>query len=402
MSALAKLLGDRSTSLDIDRPGNMAAIVLMAVLASASVVLNPVMVGGIIDSLGLTPEQAGLIVASEMVGYGVGTFGITLIIRQWNRRALLLGGFLVLSAFWFLSATARSFEALAFMRLAAGLGAGTALGALKAVMAGSKQPDRFFALYSVVQVGLGAAASLAMSKLVAASGIGSLYLIMGFVAAIGLLLIPLAPPYFTGAAPTRPKAAGSALSRIVWLAPVAAVASVAAYFLGQGAVWPFLGRFGTAFGLTSSEAGGYVGMTLAAGAAGAAVAAIIGARLGRPLAITIGVVMSIASMILLSRPLDASSFAVAACLFGFSWFFTFPYVLGMLAAIDGTGRWLVSGVVVQSLAIAAAPAIAGRLAPNEVYGPVAWFGVACHALCLLLVFVAYSGRSRSAPAATTA
>jgi hypothetical protein len=362
----------------------IAALVAVGTLGAAPVVIGPVMVGGLIDEFALTPRQAGLVYAAEMAGIGLATLAGVFVVQQWNRRRLLIGGVLLLLVAYLSSATAVGtlaastlFGTLVAVWLIGGLGSGTATATMKAAVAGTRDPDRVFALYSVLMLVFGALAVPSLTQLRLQHGLLYVYLAM---ASLTVLLLTVSRLW-----PTRSPTPARSGVLPVGSPPAAAVSAIAAlgcYFLGYSGVWPYAERIAIAAGLTASEAGRSVGLGLAAGGIGAALTAAISTRWGRFLPLALGLPLAVVGLWLMSSG-EPGAYRGGVMLFVGSSFFSFPFVLGALAALDPGGRVIMAGLVGQSICMAAAPALAAQVASTAMLA-VPWQGIVFYALCFAL------------------
>ena len=377
----------------------LAALVAVGTLGAAPVVIGPVMVGGLIDEFALSPRQAGLVYAAEMAGIGLATLAGVFVVHRWNRRGLLIAAVLLLLMAYLASATAVAtlsaaalFGVLLAIWLVGGLGSGTATSTMKAAVAGTRDPDRVFAFYSMLMLAFGALAVPSLTQLRLAHGLAYVYLAMAVLTA-ALLTVSRAWPARTavrtrigGASPDRPRTL-----------QITAIAALGCYFLGYSGVWPYAERLAIAAGLSASEAGRSVGLGLLAGGLGAGLAAAISTRWGRVVPLALGLPLALAGLALLAVG-EPAAYRAGVVLFVGSAFFSFPYVLGALAALDPAGRVIMAGLVVQSVCMAIAPAVAAQLASID-YLSVPWQGLVFFVLCTALSL--YAGRRVRALTAST-
>jgi len=62
----------------------------IGVASSSPVILLPIVVGAMIDSLGISAREARLVAAAEMLGAGTATLTLSLRVHSWNRRTIVL------------------------------------------------------------------------------------------------------------------------------------------------------------------------------------------------------------------------------------------------------------------------------------------------------------------------
>ena len=81
---------------------------------------------------------------------------------------------------------------------------------------------------------------------------------------------------------------------------------------------------------------------------------------------------------------DKMSFYMGAYLFMFFWIFVVPYLMGVMAALDPTGRAVVLNMAMQYGGFTLGPIIVGMIVVNNNYFPGLVLGIACCALSLLI------------------
>jgi len=132
------------------------------------------------------------------------------------------------------------------------------------------------------------------------------------------------------------------------------------FFLAMsfGAVWPMVGQIGASRGIDRATIA--LGLSVAGfgGIAGAVVSASLSDRLGRRMALLLGVTGLAVSALLTLTP----AFVAAIILFMFCYVFTIPYYVSVLAPIDRTGRLTVLMNAMTPFGTAAGQTFAGILA----------------------------------------
>lgn len=322
---------------------------------------SPIIVGALIDDLGMTASAAGLIVTAELASLAVATWLSAGLLARRSRKVIGLTGAGLAIVGHALSTLAPGFTALLAARLVAGLGEGVALAAGNAVASGSRHPDQVFARVTAIVV-LGIALLLfALPYATTPFGPAGGYAVL---AALTLVVSPaliwLAPPPERSDVRDDRRLPHPALGLL-------GVVSIALIAIGQGAVWTFTERIATAAGLSAEAAGRVLGGGTLLGIAGASLAIWLGTRRGRTAPISIGTCVGIAAILIVVNVPTSSAFIGAAVVWIFFYWFTQPYFFGALAALDRRGRWAASGGGTQIAGTAIGPAVGGLLVTSGSY-----------------------------------
>ena len=120
-----------------------------------------------VPELGLNPGQQGWAGSAAMIGLVIGAFAGGWLADRHGRKPVLLGSVAAFGLFSLLTATAHSYEALLWARLATGLGFGGAMPNLIAVAVEISKPERRAATVSAMFCGMpaGGATSALIARL---------------------------------------------------------------------------------------------------------------------------------------------------------------------------------------------------------------------------------------------
>lgn len=361
-----------------NRISAFTAMIGIGVIGASMPFLMPIFVGAMIDHLGFSARDAGLIAAVELTSMGAATLTMTVLVNRWNRQAIVLGGLAIFLIGNLAASAADAFLPLAIARTLSGLGSGILLSTMKATVAATRNPVRIFGIYSIVLLVVASVAFPTMPLVLARWGTTGAYLVAATLVLPGLVLLRWFPP--RGLAP----AAREGGERPVIWPVLLALSAMLVYFVAQGSVWAYLERMGVASGLDVAVVGKILGGAALAGMAGAALVSWLNVRIGRAKPVFFGVLCSVASLLLLVQGMGAEAYAVAAMTLNLTFFFSGPYLLGAMAALDTQGRVVVMGLVMQSIGGAAGPALAGLIIIGDNYLSVGWLGIVCYVLSLAL------------------
>jgi predicted MFS family arabinose efflux permease len=362
----------------LPRPRLLAAVVAGISVGAAGMNAAPLLLGAYVDHRGFDePSAAGLASAELVAAAAISILAAGLVARHSRRRLALWGSALMLAA-QAASMAAFAFVPLLVARAVAGVGAGLAGAAANAAAAGTRDPDRLFAT-AVLLDGLLAAFALAlMGRVVSLAGAAGAFAMLGAVALVAAPLLRWlpdpAPPHEHEAARARHRGR-------------AALALVALFVdaVGQGAVWSFNERIGHALGLSTQEAGAVLGGVTLVGLAGAAFAVWLGTRSGRTVPLVTSLVGVALSTLVLVTTDDRVVFVLADAAWALCFYFSTPYLLGTLAALDPRGRWNAAGAGVAAIGAAVGPVVAGALVARASYEALGGLVIGCGAVSIALL-----------------
>ena len=341
-----------------------AAIALSAV---SILIFNalPVVMGVASDHLLLTAEQMGLLASAELGGIGlVATSGFWWI-RRVSWRKASAAGLLVMAVGNLLSISMNSGVELIALRFLVGLlGEGVVFTIAMATIGDARNPDRAFALSIVGQVGLGMLALWAFPLIALSLGYAG---VMGTMVVLALLSLTLLQWLPRGGEKPQPDSSQTLDSdtRAAFTTPLFGLIAIVFWFVGLSGIWAFVERVGLLVGLSQTTVGSLLALGLGAGVLGSLLAAWVGDRYGRlwqpPAAVGGHVLMCL----LFTWQLNAPIYAALVLGFTFVWNVGLPYLLGLIADSDTSGRLVVLIVSAQALGNTLGPLAAGAVVEDH-------------------------------------
>jgi DHA1 family inner membrane transport protein len=321
-----------------------------------------------------------------------GSFFITLLlvsgpIAGMSRVRTALVGILVLIGGNLFSAYAGSLEALLIARTVTGIGAGLISAAGTAAAASSSQPERVFAIITVLHNIILAAEFKIIPYVQTETDPTGCYLMM---AAAGVVSLPLCRWLIP---PRKNVDSNERFLLLLLSAPnrmlaVAVMAGMFAFEAGQSGVFTFVDQIGIQAGLDAGNRGTVLSVTGFMGLAGGVVAAWVGARIGRVLPIVLGLSLNVAAAVGLAVSESMFTFSAFNLLWGLAYNFLVPYLMGALAALDDRGRWAVAGDSLWNGGTVPGPWIAGLLVERAGMLPLAGWALVTGGVCLVLITAA--------------
>ncbi len=344
--------------MDQDKASVVAAAVALSCIGVFGLIPQPIFVGALQDVLGFSNQQAGLIAAAEVFGGALACILASFWIQRVNWRTASLFAVAVVVVGNILSSFQTSYGGLLALRLAVGfLGQGTAFAIAISVISNTQATERNFAYSIAAQVAFGVVAFAALPFAVARWQLGGILLPL---AVLALLFAPLLRQIPAGN--TQQLAANDAGPMQSSVAPaLIALAALLIWCIGLGGIYAFEERIAVAAGLEPKSAGSALALAVAVGFLGAMAASWVADRWGRIPPVTVALLAQVAAVALLRGEMSWIQFAVIASVFHFFWNFTGPYLMGLVAGNDATGRVAVLMPAAQTGGFAVGTALAGNL-----------------------------------------
>ncbi|MDP3749557.1 MAG: MFS transporter [Phenylobacterium sp.] len=346
----------------------LVLVTLLGLIGNSTAIVQPLLVGLMVDSYGLTPSAAGMVSAVEMTAFGGAALLIAAVVSRFDRRGLCACALGMAAAGNLAASFAGDTTVLVLSRVVAGAGAGASLAISGAIIAGHREPDR---VYSITTMGMLAYAGVFLTtvpNLMQAWGSAAAFLVM---AAIAALTLPFA--FAAPRPPARTTDAAAGAGRRPPLrdaAPLLAAALV--LYAGHGAVWTYEERMGVAIGMSVAEVGGTLGLASIAGFIGAAIAAILGSRISRTASQVIALGLSATAAVIIVLARTPELYTAGACLIALAWFFGLPYLNGVAAGLDPEGRTAALTAAMLNFGTALGPFLASLILVANGY---LWVGV---------------------------
>ncbi|WP_447752309.1 MFS transporter [Sphingopyxis fribergensis] len=350
--------GDRRAAYKV-APDGLPAAAFLAFLATAGLFYVNIMaaiVDGLVSGLGFTDAQAGQVAAVNTYGAAIGAaISIFTIARiSWRRTAIACLAILI--AIDLLSIWVTAPGTMIALRSVHGLVGGLLIGTGMGVIGRTANPDRSFGMLLFVQFGLGGLGVLLLPRLVPLFGVAPLFLALALFSLVTAIMLPFLPDYPPRAvpAPTAEKATGT----VVWAPLVLAVTALFLFQAANMALLAYIFRLGVESGLSRNLTSGALGLATWVALAGPLLVMILGRRYGRFGLLFVGMLLTLAGNALFHWSGQGAIYLLANCATGITWGLVVPYLFGMTAEFDGTGRTAAAASVISKLGLASGPLIA--------------------------------------------
>lgn len=341
-------------------PTRQSSILLPACLMAATgaiVFLSlPLLVGLLMDDLGLNEEQAGGATSTYFASYLLSSASAYFWISRVNLRTAALSGYLSMVAGLLLGTMAQNGTTLALSLAIAGIGGGMLFSLGVALIADGPDTDRNYGWLLVTQQSLAALFLFGAPRWVIpqwglSGGLSALALVT--------LLISLSAIRI----PARQKTAKTddipTPGTSDRLQPRLALVALVVHFAGLSALWAFVERIAVDNGLSGESIGVALSISMLAGLGGALLVTAMADRFGRriPLWLATGLFLGVCAGF--STSLGWWSFLLLTGLLSFAWNFILAYQMGVISGVDHQGRHAVLIPAAQGLGAVLGPLLGG-------------------------------------------
>jgi len=355
--------------------------------------MSPFVISGLMHGLSLSDRDAGFVGSVEFATLAAAAIAIAPVLPRFSSRRI---GLTALVLAWLAGAASifsASWLSFAILRGVAGVGEG-ALYAVSLYVVASRcsNPDRIYGYFQVVWA-LGSVALFSIgSELTAAFEYRG---ILALIASVTLALAPLLL-FLPDASASIADGAAPDAGQVSPLLGVMTLAVIVLYLSVSAAVYTFSAPLGERAGLDTKAVGYTLTVGSMFGLAGAGAAAAINVRWGRAIPISgFCVAFSLVALVLcLSHNSTAYVIALVASVVIF--YFSIPYLFGLAAALDRSGRWAAAAGSGYLLGFAAGPLLGAAVIGAAGYASLAAVCVSITATVWGLAMVVNRRLSRNA------
>ncbi|MEO1041616.1 MAG: MFS transporter [Pseudomonadota bacterium] len=340
-------------------PEGLVAAILLSFLATAGLFYVNIMaaiVDGLVDSLGITENQAGNIGSANIYGAAIGALSAVPVIKRLSWRPLAIGSLLILIAVDLGSIALRDPSVLLAARFIHGVVGGFLVGVAFGVIARTAAPDKTFGMMLFVQFGLGGLGVMFIPQLVPAFGTPVLFLSLASFSVVTLMMVP-----FLGAYPPKNLDEAKGTEGGIDIGPLSlTLVAIFLFQAGNMALLAFIIRLGLDYGLDRTYTSTALGLATWVALLGPLTVIVLGVKVGRTLPLVFGMALTLAGMGLFHLSGEPWAYLVANCTTGITWGLVIAYLLGMTAEFDAAGRMSALGGFISKMGLATGPLVAGR------------------------------------------
>jgi predicted MFS family arabinose efflux permease len=366
----------------------VTAAILLSCAGIFMVFGMPFFVGGLISELGFTQAQANLISSAEIAGMALSSLLGAAWIGRFNWRHVALFALFAVLAGNLFSFYVENFQVLVATRFITGLvGHGTAFALGVAAIGNTSQPDRNFGFTIASQVAMGALTALIVPKTIAIYGIAGMCAPAAILAVVAMAFIPRLAT--SGHAQT-PDSNQSKRTGILIL-PLLGLLVMIIWQIGVGPFFNNLVPYGISIELDPSDIGTALFLSTGLSIIGPLTASALANKINRNVPVCIALTAQLLIILSFQGDITWIGFTVRAILFQTAWNFTGPFLMGMIANLDESGRYSVLIPASQLGGIALGHAVIASLVQGSNLVLVNYFCAGAIFLSIFL-FVLVSGK----------
>jgi MFS family permease len=350
--------------------------------AEAGGYLMPLLLGPVVATYGIGEGAAGMVMAAQLGAFAVAAISLSPWLASFSPRRGAALAIAMIVAGDLISAAQPAVWSLVAGRVLAGLGEGIAAAVATAAIARTADPDRAFARVFIAVVLMTLVFFLLLPGVMAGQDARLLFLGM---AALPLLALP-AIPLLSDTVELAPRHAASVgpLS----LRAAALCAAIALFSVSANSYWVYLERIATSIGMTPAAYGQAFAIGSVCALLGPVAAERLGTRLGRLPPLVIACLMLAFGGWLATHATVPTGLVVGITVSSAALLFGMPYLLGLAAEVDPTGRVAGAGRGFNNIGSALAPALAGAvLGLTGAYTSIGWTSVVAAAAAFGLVLL---------------
>ncbi len=316
----------------------VTAAILLSCAGIFMVFGMPFFVGGLISELGFTQAQANLISSAEIAGMALSSLLGAAWIGRFNWRHVALFALFAVLAGNIFSFYVENFQVLVATRFITGLvGHGTAFALGVAAIGNTSQPDRNFGFTIASQVAMGALTALIVPKTIAIYGIAGMCAPAAILAVVAMAFIPRLAT--SGHAQT-PDSNQSKRTGILIL-PLLGLLVMIIWQMGVGPFFNNLVPYGISIQLDPSDIGTALFLSTGLSIIGPLTASALANKINRKIPVCIALTIQLLIILSFQGDITWIGFTIRAILFQTAWNFTGPFLMGMIANLDESGRYSV-------------------------------------------------------------
>lgn len=331
--------------------------------------VSPVLMGAVLDDLGLSATRGGFVFSVEMFVIAVVTLSSGPFMGVVNRTRLAYGAtaLIILGALGAMLST--NLESFMAARLLAGIGEGLMFSIGTCILGAAREPERVSALTATMQPLATMATLMAIPLLAVQFGRSGGYGLLAALACLSFFAYRFIPRAPREGAPLREALSGiarghgdplSVKAPPLWL-PTVLIGTWLFSVVGEFGAYIFVERKAQSLGMSPELIGLALTTTAATGLVGAALASALGRRLGRVVPYMGGLTMAASGVFITYSAESTVQYFIGMGLWGAGFFIAFPYKMGVMAMLDVEGRWVALSTGITMVAVAAAPTVLGQV-----------------------------------------
>lgn len=330
-------------------------LALMANAGTAFLTLSPILVGGMVDYLYATNEQAGLLVAFHLTGAAIGSFTCMLMAKKIEQRQIILLSVVCMIIGEVVFLFTSMLPGMFLGRLIAGLGAGAIVAIAAANVVSLKNKNAIYAFLLLSQMMYGFVGASFWQLALGSVGYTITMLSLPF---LGILILPFIKilPTFVNGGDAEPISI-----RLPSIIGIFALSSLFLHYIANSSEWVYLERIGVEGGLDVETVSSALGVSMIFGMIGAICAIFLGQLKLRFIPIATGILGIIAGTSMLLTSFTISSYTFAVCIILMMTVFTIPFYQGFIADLENGEMMAMLGAGTINIGLAVGPMIGSQI-----------------------------------------
>jgi len=369
----------------VARNRSLIAMGAFAMAGNTPLVAQPMVVGAMVDRLGMTERQAGLLASIELTGLTLGILALMPLIVRISRSNMAIFAVTTIVTANVITCFVTAFDLLLPLRFLSGVGAAAAFCVFMNMAASDERPENVFAIVNAISIAYSGLVNLAAPQILAKYGLNGILVVLSIITILALLTVPWFGPRIEPPSGIRSSVGIAKIPTTV----LPLLAMMLLLYTGHGAIWAYQERIGISSGLSEHTVGRWLGLSMLVwGVGGSLLARLLGMSIGRIWPQTISLGISCLAVLVLVFGSTPTSFALSCGLIALAWFYGLPYQMGLLAARDPQGRAALGGVMMSTGGMALGPGIAALFLVGHAHWPIGIFSGICY---LAAMAIAISG-----------
>ena len=339
---------------DVNNPRSVAGMIYLVVVGVCVFIIQPGIIQGFVNELGLTPEQAGYVASAEMWGLALMTVALTFFASRINWKKLTLIGLLIAIVGNLASTLDLSIEAFTAVRALTGVGLGTMISLPFAMLGMTTKKEFNFGSANVLVLVYGALGLFLIPTALANIGLDGIFVFLAIFCALGLLTIPSLP---NGAEDNNAENEDGS-DPYSSITKYMALGGVLLFDTAIGAVWAYIFLVGTQGGIGEQTVANILTFSQFLGILGSLLVVYLAGRVGRGGPFGAAIFFCAAGIGILLFEVNFLFYSAAIYIFNFWWNLVQPYIMATLSAFNDRSKTVIRGSCMQMLGFAIGPYIA--------------------------------------------
>lgn len=372
---------------------SLAKLGFIATSSFSMLLILPVILGSMVETLGYSNQLIGWIATSNALGIALGSLWLPLQKRRPEYLRMLALSLTVI----LLADTSSAFIAqpvvLMPIRFVAGVFGGITYTIILSVLASLSKPQRGFSLYVLIYCGWSSIGFFSAPYLQQLGGLKLLYGFLVLTTLLSLLFVSVIRQFGSSKHPQTPFQTREVFRQPrIWLSLLSYFAVQAAF----GGVWTYLERIGVMQGHSAQLIGQSLSIGELTGIPISLLVYTLSSRFGIKWPIIGGIAAAISSVICVHfAENSALLYFIGVFFLSATWSFLIPLYQMVQAALDTQGKIISFGAFINLSGRSAGPAMVAMLISSFSLASALWFGIFSFLIAFLLIYPSIPNPSKT-------